>query len=300
MEFLKERLSLSLDKKRVLVGLAFLSPFLVGFVLFFAYPFLQAIAFSLSELQVTMEGYELDYIGLENFRQALFVNPDFNRTLVESVSTTLAHIPAVIIFSFFIANLLNQEFKGRWLARLIFFIPIILASGVVIELEMENIMHEEMVEEAEFMLGGGQMIRSVMGQLQLPGEFVSYIFTIVEEIPEILEQSAIPILIFLAGLQSIPGSLYESANIDGATGWEKFWKITWPLLTPLFLVNSVYIVVISLTSVRNPMVGFIQDQAWGAGGYGISVAMSIVYFVCIMVMLGLVMGVISRNVYYME
>lgn len=290
----------SLQTKKTITGLIFISPFLLGFIAFFAYPFIQAIIFSINELQVTSTGYELSFVGWSNYYQALFVNADFNRILVESATTTLTHIPAIIIFSFFIANVLNQEFKGRLLARLIFFIPVILSSGVIIELEMENIMHEEMVEQVDFMLGGGTAIRSVMNQIKIPQEFMSYIFTIVDQIPEILEQAAIPILIFLAGLQSIPGSLYESAEIDGATGWEKFWKITWPLLTPLFLVNTVYIVVISLTTPRNPLVSFIQDQAWAGGGYSISVAMSMIYFAAIIIMLVIIIGIISKNIYYME
>ena len=298
MNFLNKKLTLK--RKKSIIGFLFISPFLIGFIAFFAYPFIQAIIFSLSELNITHQGYDLIYSGLENYHHALFVDADFNRTLVESVSTTFAHIPAVIIFSFFIANILNQDFKGRLFARLVFFLPLILTSGVIIELEQQNVLYEELVEEAEFMLGGGTAIRMVFQQLRMPPGFLEYIFSIVDQIPQILEESAIPILIFLAGLQSIPNSLYESANIDGATGWEKFWKITWPLLTPLFLVNAVYIVVISLTSVRNPLVNFIQDQAWGAAGYGVSVAMSMIYFVAVIIMLGIVIAVISRNVHYMD
>ncbi len=300
MKFLKKKSFLSLKQKKTLHGLVFISPFLIGFIFFFLYPFIQALIFSFSELEITHTGYELINVGLENYKHTLFVNPEFNRILFESVTKIMAHIPAVIIFSFFIANILNQDFKGRLLARLIFFLPFILSSGVIIELERQNIMNAELVEGAEFMMGLDSTLNTILVQLKLPTIFIDYIITIVDQIPQILEESAIPILIFLAGLQAIPGSLYESADIEGATGWEKFWKITWPLLSPFFLVNAVYVVVISLTSVRNPVVNFIQDQAWGAAGYGISVAMSMIYFIAVAVMLAIVMLIISKNIFYME
>ena len=115
-----------------------------------------------------------------------------------------------------------------------------------------------------------------------------------------IEASAIPILIFLAGLQSVPTDLYEAADVEGITGWERFWMITFPLVSPMILVNAVYIIIDSFTSYRNEMVVFIADNAWSRGGYGVSVAMSMLYFLAIAVILGIIVGVFSKRVVYIK
>ncbi|MEJ6951464.1 carbohydrate ABC transporter permease [Natronospora cellulosivora (SeqCode)] len=296
---MKLKKKLSLKQKKSLMGYVYTAPFIIGFLLFFAYPFYQAIVFSLNELQITQFGYELVFVGLENYDHALLVDPDFVQVLTDSFLRLITHVPAIIIFSFFVANILNQKFRGRFLARLVFFLPVIITSGIIIQMEMQDMMTQEFVENVDFMLGGATL-ESLLLQLQMPEGFAQYIIDIVDQIPEIIEASAIPILIFLAGLQSIPSRLYEAADIEGATGWEKFWKITCPLLSPLFITNIVFIIVSSFTSVRNPIVNFINDAAWGGAGYGVSVAMSVIYFAVIAITLTISLGIISKKVFYMK
>lgn len=294
---------LTLMRKRAIAGYIFTLPFILGVTLFFAIPIVQSIIFSLSELEITYQGFNLHYVGLENYRHALFVNAEFVRTLIESTSRILVNIPVVLIFGFFAANLLNQKFKGRTLARTVFFLPVILSSGVIVQMTQSDLMHSVVDTQLESlsgtMLAGKTIVRFLL-RMQLPMELITYTIDAINRMPEIIEAAAIPILVFLAGLQGIPSSLYEAASIEGATGWETFWKVTFPLLSPLFMTNIVYIIVDSFTSVRNPVVSFIQNAAWGGGGYGISVAMVWIYFAVVFAILGITFWIVGRRVVYIE
>ncbi|MFW5987888.1 MAG: carbohydrate ABC transporter permease [bacterium] len=292
-------ITLNLKQKKSLKGYCYVAPFIIGFLVFFAYPFYQAIIFSLNNLRITQSGYVLEYVGLENFQTALLTNPNFTETLFQTTIQMVSQIPAIILFSFFVAVLLNQKFRGRLFARITFFLPLILSSGIIYQMESEDEMYTAYVQDADFMLGG-DFLEVLLAELFLPEYFIEYIQGIVIVVPDIINASAIPILIFLAGLQSIPRELYEVAEVEGSTGWEKFWYITFPLLSPLFLTNIIFIIVDSLTSLRNPMVTYMQDYAWSGGTYGESVAMSMVYFVVVIGILLITVGVVLRYVFYME
>lgn len=293
---------LSLRSKRALWGVLFTAPFTIGFILFFVSPMIQSITFAFNELEITPFGFDLHYVGLDNFRYALAVDPDFVRVFTETTAAILVDIPAVIVFSFFAASLLHQKFRGRTLARVVFFLPVILTAGVIYKLESTDILSQmrAFIPDEAGAISGTQAVISLMLKLQIPSRFTNYIITAVFRIPDIIKASAIPILIFLSGLQGIPASLYECAKIEGATGWENFWKITFPLISPLFLTNIVYIIVNSFTSPGNELVDLIHNTAWLRGIYGASVAMTWFYFGVIALILILVFAVLSKRVVYME
>ena len=136
--------------------------------------------------------------------------------------------------------------------------------------------------------------------MSLPKAIIDYVIIAASSIPQIIEYSAIPILIFLAGLQSVPSDLYECAKIEGATGWEIFWKVTIPLVSPLLLTNVVFITIYSFTAPGNTLVSYISSLAWGRGIFGVSVAMSLMYFLAIGVILLIISFVVGRSVVYME
>lgn len=299
----KSRFQLSLQQKRNYSGYLWIAPFLIGFTLFFLNPVIQSLQFSISELEITADGFELHFVGLENFHYALLVNPEFVEVFTETVLDVVINIPAVIIFSFFVANLLNQKFKGRFLVRLILFLPVILTAGIVYELEQEDFMHELMAlgaeaEEAGFL--NVAVIEEFLLEIRLPAVLIEYIILALDRVPDIIDAAAIPILIFLAGLQSIPASLYECARMEGATGWESFWKITFPLISPLFLTNIIFIIINSFTAPGNELVALIENVAWSGNMYGVSVAMTWFYFGAITIILGAVYWIISRKIVFME
>ncbi|MFW6271212.1 MAG: carbohydrate ABC transporter permease [Bacillota bacterium] len=298
---LKERFNIDLNRRKTIIGYMFISPFSIGIFLFIIYPFIQSIIFSLNELEITSSGFKLTFIGFENYEFALFEHSDFREIFVETILNTIGDIPLILIFSFIIATILNQKFKGRLIARVIFFLPVILTSRIIYNLEAQDYMSQVLditgVADAEGMLGTGAIERFFIS-LRFPEQFVTYIIYAIERLPMIINSSAIPILIFLAALQSIPNSMYEAAKIEGASGWEMFWKVTFPLISSFFTVNIVYIIIDSFTRPDNAILDLVRNTAWGGAGYGVSTAMSWMYFISIFIFLGIVIKIITKYLYW--
>ncbi|WP_426334558.1 carbohydrate ABC transporter permease [Paenibacillus silvae] len=292
---------LSLEQKNRYYGLYFILPWFLGFLFLFMVPLISSFRYSLSNLQVSNEGFSLEFIGLANFREALFSHESYVRMLTESVLNIVVNTPLIIIFSLFFAVILNQKFHGRVLARAIFFLPVILASGIIASIENGDLM-QSVVRNANDMTGGGL---SVMKNLDLTimllesgmsPILVEYWTGAVSRIYEIVSQSGVQILIFLAGLQSISPSLYEAAKIEGSTGYEAFWKITFPMLSPLILTNLVYTIVDSF--IRDQTSRLVVDTAFKSFNFGLSAAMSWIYFAVIALILWVTTAIVSRKVFY--
>lgn len=295
-------LRLSLKSRRALLGLAFISPWLLGFIFLFATPLLQSIRFSFSNLSVAPGGYVLDFVGLKNFKDALLVDATFNRILIDSVGAMLLNVPMILFFSLFTATLLNQKFKGRTMARAIFFLPVILASSAVAAAEsagLINLMGDASVVESTADGGASFNVISIVRMLAdvgLPLAYVDYIVEAIMRIYEIISRSGVQILIFLAALQSVPGSMYEVAKIEGATAYESFWKITFPMVSPLILTNVIYTIIDSFAG--SPVTQAIYQTAFKTQNFGLSSAMSWLYTLVIGLVLLVVGWVLSRRVHY--
>lgn len=262
----------------------------------------QSIKYCFHQMEVTPYGFNMTFVGWGNFDYVFKTDPEFLRIFTETTLGILTDIPAIIIFSFFAATILNQEFRGRVLARIIFFLPVILRSGIIAEIEASDRLTQALA--LNFIRSSGAsvtgMMMTLLRNLRIPLGFTEFISESVGSIGTIISASAIPIIIFLAGLQSIPGSYFEASKIEGATKWESFWKITFPLISPLFLTNIVYIIVDSFTAPGNNLVNYISSIAWGRNLYGVSVTMTWVYFCAIALILAMVFLVLSRRVFYME
>ncbi|MGG4146432.1 sugar ABC transporter permease [Paenibacillus algorifonticola] len=294
---------LSLEQKNRYYGLYFILPWFAGFLFLFVVPLLSSLRYSFSNLQVTNDGFSLDFIGLSNYREALLSHESYVRILTESVVDIAVNTPLIIIFSLFFAVLLNQKFRGRVLARAIFFLPVILASGIIASIENGDLM-QSVVRSANDTAGGGL---SIMKNLELAVlliesgvsmTFVEYLTGAVSRIYEIISQSGVQILIFLAGLQSISPSLYEAAKIEGSTGYEAFWKITFPMISPLILTNLVYTIIDSFISDETSRL--VVDTAFKSYNFGLSAAMAWMYFVVIALVLWITTSMVSRKVFYQD
>ncbi|MFW6308822.1 MAG: carbohydrate ABC transporter permease [bacterium] len=300
----------SLKTKKSIIGFLFTLPFIIGFILFFLVPFVQSFIFSLNELILTSNGYKLNFVEIENYSFVLFEHPEFVRVFVETLKDIIIELPLIIFFSLFISLMLNQKFKGRIIMRTIFFIPIILSAGVITSLETSDFITESLMTigfesggaygEAEEVVQIGPLVSGFINQLQIPHQIISFVEGAVSNIQEIVRSSAIQILIFLSGLQSISSSLYECAKVEGASKWESFWLITFPLLTPIIIINVVYTIIDSFLDTSNELVIMIQETAFGGAGYGESTAMGILYFLAITLILVVIIGVLSRWVVYHE
>jgi ABC-type sugar transport system permease subunit len=295
---------LSLLGREALAGIGFALPFLIGFFGLFLPMIVKSVSYSFSNMSVESTGYVLtraEKNGLEHYIRALTIDPDFNRMLLQAIVDMFTKVPLVIIFSFFMANMLNQKFHGRAIARSILFLPVILTSGVVLGLESSDLLLTTL-SPAEMSNTDFSTILNISALLlkytDLPASAINFLASAVNGIYNIIIASGVQILIFLAGLQSISPSLYEASSMEGATAWENFWKITFPMISPLILVNSIYTIIDSFTSETNAIMKDIKDTIFGEVKYGLGSAMAWIYFICIGVILLIVGGIISRHVFY--
>jgi len=291
---------LTLRQRNTMMFYVFTFPFLVGFILFFLYPMLQTAVFSLNELKLVKSGYELKPVGLANYNYALFVDPQFLRTFVGTVAKMLSDVPLILGFSFFAAVLLNQKFRGREVARLVFFLPVVMGAGIVARMEQGDYMKQILqlsLEGTESVISGAAL-RGFLLHLRLPQDILEYVLDAIDRVADIVASSGIQILVFLAGLQSVPSSLYEAAEVEGSTAWESFWMITFPMLSPLILTNTVYTVIDSFTKGDNALVVLINKTAFTGVGYGVGTAMSLLYFLAVALILSVFYLVISKFVIY--
>ncbi|WP_054027856.1 carbohydrate ABC transporter permease [Bacillus sp. FJAT-28004] len=300
---MSKRRTLSLERKKEIYGVLFVTPWLLGFVLLMVIPFVQSLQFSFHKLTLNAEGYSLQYVGLENYRNIFFVDAWYVRTLTEAVTVMALNVPLIIFFSLFTATLLVQKFRGRMLARAIIFLPVVLASGVIAKLDNGNFLAQMIGSASNDMEGNYSGLRSIelrplLFQAGLSRDIVEYLTSAVDRIYQIISSSGVQILIFLAGLQSISPSLYEAAKMEGATGYEAFWKITFPMISPLILTNVVYTIIDSFYD--NNMTQMIQDAAFGRLDFGVSSAMSWIYFLVISIILVVSTYLISKRVFYYD
>ncbi len=292
-----------LERRKAISGYLFISPFIIGFLAFMVVPLCQSLYMSFCNVQVSPQGITNSYIGLDNYIQAFTVDTEFNRLLVEEISRMCINAVAIMVFSFFVALILNQKFKGRALVRAIFFLPVILSSGVILGVETDNALLasvQSMVEETTNVSSVSDTLQTILMTSGVGVRAFEVVFDIVDGIYDVAIASGIQIIIFLSGLQTISDSMYEAASIEGCTAWESFWKITFPMVSPLFLVNWVYTIVDFCMRSDNELIEKISEQMIAYINYGFASAMSWVYFVVILAIIGVTSLIISKGVYYYD
>ena len=219
-------------------------------------------------------------------------------------------VPAILLFSLFMAVLLNQKMAGRALFRAIFFIPVILSTGIMESVEGQNILGSYMEDASGVNDGSGSStaneivstmdIERLFSSMKVGQGLVDFVKDMINNIYDIVNRSGVQMLIFLAGLQSISPAIYEACRIDGATAWETFWKITFPMISPMILVNAVYTIIDSFTTDSNSVMKYIQTVYTSSGGMVRSSAMAWMYFLLVMLILALLGGIFSAFVFYQK
>jgi ABC-type sugar transport system permease subunit len=306
----KPKVRLTLENRNAIAGYLFILPFLIGFFAFMFYPILQSAMMTFSDVKIdpVNRGFALSFSGFANLYRVFFVEPYYARWLLDDITKMLLTVPAVLIFSLFMAVLLNQEFKGRAVVRVIFFLPVILYSGIVVFVENNNTLMMEMANAIQENNGMKNSISGTLENILLSSSstgynlqyIMGYVFDVVDQIYSIAMSSAIQIIIFLSGLQTISPSMYEAAEIEGAAKWECFWKITFPMVSPLILVNVVYSVVDFFLRSDSKTLVEVRKVLMTRLDYGLVSAETWSYFAIVMVVLGIVSLIISRKVYYYE
>ncbi|HIX92208.1 MAG TPA: sugar ABC transporter permease [Firmicutes bacterium] len=308
----KRKRGASLDKRKARAGWMFVMPFVLSFIIIYLPIIIDSIKYSFNKIKIGQGGgYTLEFVGWENYQEALFVDPQFVQTLTSGIQQLIFDIPAIVIFSLFMAVLLNQKMVGRAAFRAIFFIPVIISTGIIDKIDQANTMldYMENVEEG-INDGSGQNttneilsavdIERLFDNMKVGTELVDYVVTMVNNVYNIINRSGVQMLIYLAGLQSISPSIYESCDIDGATAWETFWKITFPMISPMILVNAIYTVIDSFTSQSNQVMTYISNVYDQAGGNVLSSAMAWIYFLIVLLIIGLVAALLSAYVFYQK
>ena len=298
---IKRRRPVSLEKRKARAGYAFVLPFILGIVLIYLPILIDSIWFSFFARVSGKYGGTYVYVfkGFEYYRYALTGSPEFMGKLLSGLQQLIFQVPAIIIFSLFIAVVLNQKMLGRAAFRAIFFVPVIIATGL-----MDSINGSDKVSSA--MSGGiddgsgstgiinAMQVESLFREMAVGGQLVGYVVDLVNNIYNIINYSGVQMLIFLAGLQSISDSIYEASRIDGATAWETFWKITFPMISPMILVNAVYTIIDSFTRSSNITMNYIKDIQ----NDGYASAMYWIYFISVILIIAVVAGVASTFIFY--
>ena len=308
---LKKKKIASLERKKARAGWIFVLPFVIGFLLIYLPIIFDSIRYTFFTMKNIPNylggGFELTPVGFQNYYDALFVDPDFVQTLIKGFQNMIFEIPMILIFSLFMAVMLNQKMAGRAAFRAIFFIPVILSTGVMESIEGQNMLSDYMDSAEGISNGTGQSaaneivtamdFRMLFANMAVGQELLDYVVTAINNIYDIVNRSGVQLLIFLAGLQSISPAIYESVKVDGATAWETFWKITFPMISPMILVNAVYTVIDSFTVNSNVVMTFI-NTIYEKQGRVLSSAMSWIYFLLVVAIIAIVAAVCLAFVFY--
>ena len=307
----KKRKIASLDRRKARAGWIFVLPFVIGFVLIYLPMVFDSIKLSFTEIKyLPGGGFDPQWVGTENYEYALFTDPAFVQTLISGLKQLIFDIPAILIFSLFMAVLLNQKMVGRAAFRAIFFVPVVLSTGIMESIDAQNILDDYMgssngIDDGSGSSAANQIVNAMdvqrlFANMKIGTELTDYVVGMVNDIFNIVNRSGVQMLIFLAALQSISPAIYESCRIDGATAWETFWKITLPMISPMILVNGVYTVIDSFTTDSNVVMKFVANQYTQAGGQTISSAMAWMYFLIIILIVAVVGGICSAFVFYQK
>ncbi len=307
---MKSKKKLSYQQKKKISYLIFMIPFLAGFFLLFVGIYANSLRFSFCNLEMLgADGYKLHFVGWVNYKFALLTDPYYVSNLRNSMTAMVSAILMATLYSLLMAVALNGRMKGRTVFRAIFFIPVILATGFVnkadafaaiFSQQWNSMGAQETVSSVANGLISSREIRSILSNLSFSPQLSAYVISAVDGIFNIVNIAGVQMMIFLAGLQSISPAIYEAAEIDGASKWESFWMITFPMISPIILVNIIYTVVDSLTKPENVIMKQIQEQSFKANSMGIASAMAWMYFLLTAVFIGLIVLVVNRYVYYQQ
>lgn len=304
---------ISYEKKKGLYGYGFIAIWIIGVIYMFIVPIFKSAWYSMcyTELVTTADqaaqrgmtsaGIYTEWNNFGNYEEALFKNQDYLPKLTESLGAMVPQVIVVMIFSLFIALLLNQKFRGRTFARAVFFLPVLVATGPVLavikgDISTNGISSGEQFS-ALFQTDLVDELLQFLGIYNLNQQLTMTIQTITSDIFNLLWSAGIQILIFLAALQQIPVSAKEAASMEGATGWEFFWKITFPMISPMILANLIYTVIDTFIDSENPVMSIVLAQSRGLR-YGLSAAMAWIYFLIVAVALAIIVAIVSKFIFY--
>ena len=293
---------LSYEKRKGLYGYGFIGLWALGTIYFFIAPLVMSLIYSFNETKVEVGGMEMKWIGMKNYVNAFRKDQDYTLALVDMLKNTALRTPLIIIFSIFIALVLNQKFKGRTFARAVFFLPVIIATGPVMDIINGNMStggYSGGSEQFSTMFEANlvDQLLNFLGIYNISDRLSNIINSLTTDIFNLVWNSGIQILLILAALQGISPASKEAAQMEGATSWEFFWKITLPTISPMILASVVYTVVDSFVDPGNKVMTIVLNKStnWQ---HGYSAAMAWAYFAIIGVCLAIIVAILNKVIYY--
>lgn len=295
------RRPLSYETKKRYYAYGFIALWLVGLVFYFFRPLIAMLRYTVSDIEFTETGYRLVNVGFREFDRALRTDNKFVQQLVGSIGTMLYQVPIILFFSLAVALLLNRPFRGRTVARAVFFIPVIVTSGAVLSVlsgsgtSGENSLLQTQTNNMFSVTGSSE----ILYELGLPQQVTELLVDTANDIFGLSWRSGVQILILLAALQTVAPQLYEAARVEGATGWDTFWKLTVPSISPMLLLCLVYSVIDSFVDNDNVLIRYIRSYM-GQLDVEYSSTMVLLYSAVVFAIVGLVFLMTRRLVFYAD
>jgi ABC-type sugar transport system permease subunit len=295
-----------LKRRKARWGWLFIAPWVLGFAMFFAFPVFESLYFSMNSLKMSPTGFATTWVGLDNYAFMLLRDAKFVPLLTGELIEMAYRVPLVVILSLFIAVLLNQPFRGRGFFRSVFFLPVIITSGVVYVLLQGIINANSLAGTQNAYIFQSQGLAEALVAAGIPGSIVNAVSEVVNRVFSVLMECGVQILLFLSGLQKIPDSTYEASAIEGANAWDNFWRITLPLSLPIMLLNVIYTIIDSFMAygtenAGNRVMAAIHQTGFGSQfQFGLAASMSWLYMLMITLVLLVAFAVLGRAARKME
>lgn len=283
------------------VGRMFILPWEIGMVFFILVPLVLSIVYAFCEVTLELGGMEYDFVFLDNFKYLINDDPYYTDTLIESLTTLIYSIPIIVAISLVIAILLNQKFKGRTVMRAVFFLPVIIAAGIVLNILTTSVAGQPPIIQlgttSTTMSEGANYLdaTALLEGLRFPESVTEVMSKYITMIFNLLWRSGIQIILFISGLQTIQDSLYEVSKIEGASKWEEFWMVTFPMLRDVTLLVTVFTVVEEMVSTANVVMSNAQSMITKQQRYDLPSAMIWFYFLCVLVICGVILFPLFRS-----
>ena len=277
-------------------GFMFVLPWIIGLIIFFFIPIVQSFIYSFSSVSVGSSGVETTWIGIENYIEVLKRDPNYTKLLTDSLVELAYSLPIILVLSLILAMMLNQKFRGRLFFRALYFLPVIIATGYVMNLIFSTT-DESLTDmgTSAGMSSGLITVEDLTGALNFSNEIAKFVSSAINNIINLIWSCGIQIVLFLSGLQSIPPTLYEASKVEGATKWEEFWFITFPMLSRITLLVGVFTMVELFINQRNPLIEQVYLKIYGTQ-YDVSSAMIWFYFLVVAAVMGIVMFLFTKFV----
>ncbi len=268
------------------------SPWIVGLVLFFAIPIFQSIYYTFCDVKLVVGNMETTWVGFKNINYIFEKDATFTDDLASGVTTFAYSFPIILVLSMIIALVLNQKFRGRVFFRAIYFLPVIIASGAILGVIIKD---QSVTGTAadESVTANMFSVKELVEWTGLPTEVGEYFQDAVTKIMNLIWNCGVQIILFIAGMQSIPELYYEVSKVEGATAWEEFWFITFPSLSRVITLVTVFTMVELMTSRTDKVIAKAYN-AMSSQQFGRSSAMMWVYFAIIGAILGLILFLFNR------